>query len=71
MEHNYGARCIQALGFPRPPPGAATLRTVLRLVDREEGAAQMGAWAERLCSGILAPQDTAAGIAIDGHPSQR
>jgi hypothetical protein len=21
VEHNYGARCIQALGLPRPPPG--------------------------------------------------
>jgi hypothetical protein len=32
---NYGVPLIQALGFTRPPPCAATLHTVLRRVDRE------------------------------------
>jgi hypothetical protein len=43
----------------------------LRRVDRQEGETKLGAWAERLCSGTLAPRDTVAGIAIDGNPSQR
>jgi DDE_Tnp_1-associated len=34
---NYGARLMRALGFTLQPPGAATLHTVLRRVDREEG----------------------------------
>jgi hypothetical protein len=63
---NYGARLMQALGFPRQPPCAATLHTVLRRVDREEVEAKLGAWAEGLLSGTPPPQDTAEGIAIDG-----
>ena len=63
---NYGARLMRALGFTRQPPCAATLHTVLRRVDREEGEAKLGAWAEGLLSGTPAPQDTAEGIAVDG-----
>jgi hypothetical protein len=47
---NYGARLMQALGFTRQPPCAATLHTVLRRVDREEVEAKLGAWAEGLLS---------------------
>jgi hypothetical protein len=39
---NYGARLMWALGFPRQPPGAATLHTVLRRVDWEEGKPSWG-----------------------------
>jgi hypothetical protein len=63
---NYGARLMRALGFPRQPPCAATLHTVLRRVDREEVEAKLGAWAEGLLNETPAPQDTAEGIAVDG-----
>jgi predicted transposase YbfD/YdcC len=63
---NYGTRLMQALGFTRQPPCAATLHTVLRRVDREAVEAKLGAWAEGLLSGTPAPQDTAEGIAVDG-----
>jgi DDE_Tnp_1-associated len=33
---NDGARIAQALGFPHNTPGAATLHTVFRPVDRDE-----------------------------------
>lgn len=32
---HYGARLTRALGFTRQPPGAATLHTVFRRVDRD------------------------------------
>lgn len=63
---NYGGRLMQALGFTRQPPCAATLHTVLRRVDREAVEAKLGAWAEGLLSGTPAPQDIEAGIAVDG-----
>lgn len=63
---NYGVRLMQALGFTRQPPCAATLHTVLRRVDREAVEAKLGAWAEGLLSGTPAPQDIEAGIAVDG-----
>jgi hypothetical protein len=63
---NYGAHLMQALGFTRQPPCAATLHTVLRRVDREEVEAKLGAWAEGLLSGTPAPADTEEGIAVDG-----
>ena len=57
---------MQALGFPRPPPCAATLHTVLRRVDWEEVEAKLGAGAEGLRSGTPPSRDTAEGIAIEG-----
>jgi hypothetical protein len=63
---NYGARLMQALGFTRQPPGAATLHTVLRRVDREAVEAKLGAWAEGLLRGTPAPPDPTEGIASDG-----
>ena len=57
---------MQALGFTRPPPCAATLHTVLRRVEREEVEAKLGAWAEGLLSGTPPSPDTAEGLAIDG-----
>lgn len=63
---NYGVRLMQALGFTRQPPCAATLHTVLRRVDREAVEAKLGAWAEGLLSGTPAPQDIEEGIAVDG-----
>ena len=60
------ARLRQALGFPRQPPCAATLHTVLRRVDREAGEAKRGAWAEGLLSGTPAPEVPEEGIAVDG-----
>jgi predicted transposase YbfD/YdcC len=57
---------MQALGFTRQPPCAATLHTVLRRVDREEIEAKLRAWAEGLLSGTPALQDPEEGIAIDG-----
>ena len=38
---NEGARLMQAVGFPRQPPCAATLHTVLRRVDREAVEAKL------------------------------
>ena len=63
---NYGARLTRALGFPRQPPWAATLHTVLRRVDREEVEAKLGACAEGLLAGPPPPQDVEEGIAVDG-----
>jgi DDE_Tnp_1-associated len=45
---HYGHQCVRALGFPRRPPCAATLHTVVRRVDRECLEAKLGAWAEGL-----------------------
>jgi hypothetical protein len=39
---NYGALLMRALGFTRQSLGAATLHTVLRRVDREEGKPSWG-----------------------------
>jgi predicted transposase YbfD/YdcC len=63
---NYGARLTHALGFPRRPPCAATLHTVLRGVDRAKLEANLGAWAEGLLAATPASPDAAEGIAVDG-----
>jgi len=63
---NSGARLPHALGFPRQPPCAATLHTVLKGVDRAELEAKRGAWAEGLLAAPPASQDAAEGIAVDG-----
>jgi predicted transposase YbfD/YdcC len=57
---------MQALGFTRPSPCAATLHTVFRRVDRDALEATLGAWAEGLVAGTPAPQETMEGIALDG-----
>lgn len=63
---NYGAPLLQALGFTRPPPCAATLHTVLRGLDREVFETQVGAWAEGLLAGTPPAPDTEEAIAVDG-----
>jgi DDE_Tnp_1-associated len=63
---NYGARLTHALGFPRQPPCAAPLHTVLQGVDRAALEAKRGAWAEGLLVATPASQDAAAGRAVDG-----
>lgn len=45
---HYGARLTQALGFRHKPPCAATLHTILRHVDCEQFASELGAWAEEV-----------------------
>jgi predicted transposase YbfD/YdcC len=64
---HYGARIAQALGFTHHTPGAATLHTVLRHVDRDAVEAKLGAWAE---GGVVstpgAPSAGEAAIALDG-----
>jgi predicted transposase YbfD/YdcC len=63
---NYGARLMRALGFPRPPPGAAPLHTVWRRGDREEMEAKRGAGAESLLHEAPAPPNTAESLASAG-----
>ena len=63
---NSGACLTHALGFPRQPPCAAALHTVLRGRDREALEAHLGAWAEGLLVATPASQDAAEGIAVDG-----
>jgi hypothetical protein len=63
---NAGARLMGAWGFPRQPPGAAPLPTVLRRVERAEVAATLGAWAEGLLRGPPPLPATTAGLASDG-----
>lgn len=57
---------MQALGFTHRAPGAATLHTVLRRVDREAVAATLGAWAEGLLGEAPQPERGEDAIAIDG-----
>jgi predicted transposase YbfD/YdcC len=57
---------MQALGFTRRPPCAATLHTVLRGLDREVFEAQVGAWSEALLAGTPRSPDTEEAIAVDG-----
>jgi len=63
---NYGAPLMQALGFTRRPPCAATLHTVLRGLDREAFETHVGAWAEGLLAGTPPAPDTEEAIAVDG-----
>ncbi|HYN26539.1 MAG TPA: ISAs1 family transposase [Pyrinomonadaceae bacterium] len=63
---NYGTPLVQALGFTRQPPCAATFHTVLHRIDRDALEATLGAWAEALLRGTAAPQDTVEAMAIDG-----
>lgn len=63
---NYGGHLMQALGFTRRPPCAATLHTVLRGLDREVFDAQVGAWSEALLAGTPRSPDTEEAIAVDG-----
>jgi len=63
---NYGGHLMQALGFTRRPPCAATLHTVLRGLDREVFEAYVGAWGEELLAGTPLSPDTEEAIAVDG-----
>lgn len=62
-----GARLTHAVGVPRPPPGAATLHTVLQGVERAAWAATLGAWAAGLLAAPPASPDAAAGRAVAGQ----
>jgi predicted transposase YbfD/YdcC len=63
---NYGLHLVRALGFTRQPPCAATFHTVFHRIARDVLEATLGAWAEALLVGTLAPPDAIEGIAIDG-----
>jgi predicted transposase YbfD/YdcC len=63
---HYGAHLVQALGFTRRTPCAATLHTVLRRVDREVLEAKLGGWAEALLGEAPGPAEVEDAIAIDG-----
>jgi len=64
---NYGAGMAHALGFTHNTPGAATLHTVFRHVDRDEVEAKLGAWAEGIViSTPAAPAADKAAVALDG-----
>ncbi len=63
---HYGGHLMQALGFTRRPPCAATLHTVLRGLDREGFEAQVSAWVEELLAGTPPSPDTGEAIAVDG-----
>jgi hypothetical protein len=61
-------RIAQALGCTHTPPGAATLHTILRHVDRDEGAAPLGAWAERVVESLpTVPEAPATVVALEGN----
>jgi len=63
---HYGEPLVQALGFTRRPPCAATLHTVFRRVDREALEAKLGAWAEGLLGEAPRPEEGEDAIAMDG-----
>jgi len=64
---NYGVRIAQALGFTHAPPGAATLHTIFRHVNRDEFEAHLGAWADRVVGSLpRAPEMPEVAIALDG-----
>jgi predicted transposase YbfD/YdcC len=63
---NYGGHFMQALGFTRRPPCAATLHTVLRGLDREGFEAHIGAWSETLLTGAPPSPAPREAIAVDG-----
>ena len=64
---NYGPRIAQALGFSHAPPGAATLHTIFRHVNRDEFEAHLGAWADRVVESLpAAPETPGTVVALDG-----
>jgi hypothetical protein len=64
---NDGTAMAHALGFTPHTPCAATLHTILRSIDREAFAAQVGAGAESLVATVpAAPEAPAIAIAVDG-----
>ena len=63
---NDGAHLLQALGFTRRPPCAATLHTVLHGLDREVCEVPVSAWAEGLLAGTPPAPETEEAIAVDG-----
>jgi len=64
---NYGVRIAQALGFTHAPPGAATLHTIFRHVNRDEFEAHLGAWADSVVGSLpRAPEMPEVAIALDG-----
>jgi predicted transposase YbfD/YdcC len=63
---NYGGHLMQALGFTRRSPWAATLHTILRGLDREMFEAHVGAWIEELLAETPPSPDLMEAIAVDG-----
>src|SRR5215510_12790271 len=64
---NDGTRIAQALGFTHAPPGAATLHTIFRHVDRDAFEAHLGAWAAEVVGSLPpGPETPAPAIALDG-----
>ena len=57
---------MQALGFTRRSPCAATLHTILRGLDREMFEAHVGAWIEELLAETPPSPDLMEAIAVDG-----
>ena len=63
----YGLRIAQALGFTHATPGAATLHTVFRHVNRAAFEAHLGAWADQVVRSLPPRLETSeAAIALDG-----
>jgi hypothetical protein len=62
----YGEGAVQALGFNRQPPCAATLHTILRRVDHEVVEAKLGTWAEGILAGRPPAENEEEPLAIDG-----
>src|ERR1041384_4707487 len=63
---NYGGHLMQALGFTRRSPCAATLHTILRGLDREMFEAHVGAWIEELLAETPPSPDLMEAMAVDG-----
>src|SRR5262244_4633871 len=64
---NDGTRIAQALGFTHSTPGAATLHTIFRHVERDECAAYLGAWADEVVGSLPpGPEPPEPAIALDG-----
>src|SRR5262249_56854757 len=57
----------QALGFTHATPGAATLHTIFRHVERDECAAYLGAWADEVVGSLPpGPEPPEPAIALEG-----
>ena len=64
---HYGRHWAEAVGLTHPtPPCAATLHTILRLLDRGQVEAALGAWAEEVLAALPPAADEWEGVALDG-----
>jgi predicted transposase YbfD/YdcC len=64
---NDGMSLARALGFPRQPPCAATLYSVLHRLDRPALETALGAWAEGLLGETPPLPGALEGIALEGQ----